>query len=877
MTNNNATKTKNNQILFVTLRSVNANLRIILKISTIIRHILSLVTLIFGCLQLSATDYEIVGTVVDSISGEPVPYVAIYSQKRRGGFMSDEEGRFKITLQSPTDEFTVTGLGFVKKKVKLNAADSPIIIAILPKNLTFDEIVVKPKREKYSKKNNPAVDFVNKIRNSRNENDPHNHDYYHYQKYEKFTLALNDFKMEDVSKGLNKKFKFMKEYIDTSEVSGKQILNVSIKEKVSDTYYRKEPEKEREVVSGVRRVGIDDIIDQEAMQTFIDDMVREIDIYKNDVTILRNRFVSPLSKIGPDFYKYYLSDTINVNGETCIELSFTPRTAESFGFHGRLYVPVNDTTMFVKKIVMGVPKSINLNFVDKLYINQEYVKADNGSRLKTREDMTMELSVIGKGQGLYVRRNTTYDNHDFEPPTNMAIFDSGKRSFEIMGARSRDDDFWDENRKTRITNNERQIDKLIDALRRTPIYYYTEKALKYAVTGYVPNSAKSKINYGPLNTTFSGNALEGFRIRAGGMTTANLSKHLFFRGYMAYGFKDKKLKYSAEIDYSFTPKRYHSEEFPIHGFRLTHTYDVDKLGQHYLFTNQDNVFLVLKRKSDRQMTYRRLTKGEYILEMDNGFSLKASIEQKQQQATEFIPFVNGNGESFDHINTSSLGIELRYAPGEKFFQTKTERIPVNLDAPVLVLSHKFAPAGSFGNRFTINRTEISAQKRFWFSAFGYTDIIVKAGKVWSKVPFTELLIPNANMSYTIQPESYPLMNPMEFINDSYCSWDLTYWANGNILNHVPLLKKLRLREAFSFRGLFGNLSDKNNPWLNPGQIQFPQGAGTRLMTRRPYMEAGVGIDNILKCLRVDYVWRLSYRDTPGVNRSGVRIAFHMTF
>ena len=149
--------------------------------------------------------------------------------------------------------------------------------------------------------------------------------------------------------------------------------------------------------------------------------------------------------------------------------------------------------------------------------------------------------------------------------------------------------------------------------------------------------------------------------------------------------------------------------------------------------------------------------------------------------------------------------------------------------------------------------------------------------MWSRVPFTELLIPNANLSYTIQPESYPLMNPMEFINDSYCSWDLTYWANGNILNHVPLLKKLRLREAFSFRGLFGDLSDKNNPWLNPGQIQFPQGAGTRLMTRRPYMEAGVGIDNILKCLRVDYVWRLSYRDTPGVNRSGVRIAFHMTF
>lgn len=859
------------------MRSLIAKLQIILKFSFHILRLFLLLIAIFAGVVANANDFTITGVVIDSISGETIPYVAIYSEKRHGGFMSDEDGKFEIRISSSQEEFVFTGLGYVKKKIKLKSDQSPYEIALAPKNLSFEEIVVKPKREKYSKKNNPAVEFVNKIRNSRNENDPKNHDYYHYQKYEKFTLALNDFHIDDEEKRLNKKFKFLKEFIDTSDISGKQILNISIKEKVSDIYYRRSPEKEKEIIEGIRRVGLDDIVDQVAMQTFIDDVVREIDIYQNDVNILQNRFVSPLSKIGPDFYKYYLSDTIKVDGENCIELSFTPRSSEAFGFHGRLYVPLNDSTMFVKKIVMGVPKSINLNFVDKLYLNQEYVKADDGTRLKIKDDMTMEISMIGRGTSIYVRRNTTYDNYDFLPPKDMALFDGDKRVEEALGAQSRDDDFWDNNRKTKITKNERQIDRLIYNLRHTPLYYYAEKALKFIVTGYVPTSAESKFDYGPLNTTFSGNALEGFRLRAGGLTTANLSKHIFFRGYVAYGFKDEKFKYSAEIDYSFAPKVYHSREFPIHGFRFTHSYDVDKLGQHYLFTNPDNIFLTLKRKSDREMTYRRLTKGEYILELHNGFSLKASLENKSQEATEFIPFTNGYGETFDHITTSSLGIELRYAPGEKFFQTKSNRFPVNLDAPVFMLTHQIAPAGSFGNKFTVNRTEFSFQKRFWFSAFGFTDVILKAGKVWSRVPFTELLIPNANLSYTIQPESYALMNPMEFINDSYCSWDLTYWANGAILNHIPLLKKLKLREAFSFRGLMGNLSEKNDPAKNPENIAFPADAETQMMTSQPYMEAGVGIDNLLKCLRVDYVWRLTYRNNPHIDKSGVRVAFHITF
>ena len=222
-----------------------------------------------------------------------------------------------------------------------------------------------------------------------------------------------------------------------------------------------------------------------------------------------------------------------------------------------------------------------------------------------------------------------------------------------------------------------------------------------------------------------------------------------------------------------------------------------------------------------------------------------------------------------------LELKLRYAPNEKFFQTQWNRFPVSLDAPVFSLTHTMAAKGVLGGDYTYHYTEAGFQKRFWFSAFGYTDVILKAGKVWNKVPFPLLVIPNANLSYTIQPESYSLMNAMEFMNDEYASWDVTYYLNGWLFNRIPLLKKLKWREVLSCRGLYGNLSDKNNPAFQQDLFRFP--AGSTTMGHTPYVEAGVGVENIFKVLRVDYVWRLTYRNLPNIDKSGLRISLHMTF
>lgn len=858
------------------------------------RHIfvilsIALSAILFDCHVLQAQETSASGTVApsattvrgvvrDSVSREPIPYAAIFLQGTERGVLADEQGRFEVTTAQSPSAVAVTSMGYGKKVVPIRPGRvNTITVDMVPVGLKLDEVVVKPGKEHYSKKNNPAVQFVERIMHAKRANDPRRLPNYNYDKYEKITIALNDFKGSQGEGWQARQFGFLNEFIDTSEVSGKPILNVSVKEKSSAVFNRADPRAEKEYVMGIRRHGLDDIADQQAVQTFMEDVFREVDIYDNDVNILQNRFVSPLSRIGTDFYKYYLTDTVVVEGDSCVELTFVPHSPQSFGFTGRMYVPKNDTTMFVKRVIMRVPATINLNFVDNLLITQEYDRAPDGSRLKTKDDMTIEFSVIPGMQGLYARRNTTYRNHRFTSPEIDGIFDYAQREIIAPHAQDRDDTYWTQHRSVAITRNEDRMAQMVERLRGNKFYYWTEKILKILVSGYINTGKNSKWDFGPMNTTISFNDIEGLRLRAGGMTTANLNKHLFANGYIAYGFKDKKVKYKAALEYSFKPKEYHPREFPVHSIRASQLYDVDMLGQHYMFTNMDNVFLSLKRQSDTQMTYHRVSKLEYTLELQNNFSVAAGITYERQEATGYMRFVNGYGHDYRHYDEASFNVQLRFAPGEKFFQTKTQRLPVNLDAPVFVLTHTFAPKGFLGSMFTLNKTEFSVQKRFWFSAFGYTDIIVKAGKVWSRCPYPNLLIPNANLSYTIQPESFALMNAMEFINDQYVSWDLTYWANGALLNRIPLVNRLKLREVIAFRGLYGSLTDRNDPSLHPELFAFPVDAHVQRMTHTPYMELSAGLDNIFKILRVDYVWRLTYRNAPNINRGGVRVALHFTF
>lgn len=821
--------------------------------------------------------YYLSGMVRDSQTLEPLPYASVRANDDAISTLTNEKGIFELTVPDDLKELTVSCLGYQTTSIGIKKNNVNLYNVMLSPTATeLNEVVVH--REKYSKKNNPAVELARQLRKGSNMTDPRRNPYYNYNKHELTTIGLNNFGIPEKNSALFRRFPFLWEHVDTSEISGKPVLNVMVKEKLSKVHYRKDPETEKEVITGERQEGIDEMANQQNVQVMLEDFLPEIDLYENDIDILQNRFVSPLSRIAPDFYKFYLTDTVDVGGEKCIVLSFYPHNPQAFGFNGQLYVPVNDSTMFIKKIDMRIPRDINLNFIERMIISQEFDRAPDGSRLKKRDDVTIEAAVVPGTQGLYIRRNMAYDAHSFDEWEDHTVYDIEPPKLYVSEARTRTENFWDLERILTLTENEKKVGTLMEKMREVPLFYWSEKILKILFLGYVPTGKPSKVDLGPVNTLVSFNPVEGVRLRVGGITTASLNKRWFGRFYTAYGTKDHRWKYGVETEYSFNDKEYHSREFPVHSLRLTSSYDLENIGQNYLYTNRDNVFVSLQRLNADNSIYRLLNELKYSMELYNNFSLYATLQNDRRESTPHVPFIDGYGKTYHHYVENALQVQLRYAPGEKFMQAQSYRMAVNRNAPVFTLTHTIAPKGLGGSTFGISKTEIGFEKRFWLSAFGYIDTELTGGHVWSKSPFPNLLIPNANLSFTIQRGMFTLMNPMEFINDSYASLHLDCWMNGALLNYIPLIKKLKLREVVTFKGLYGHLSHKNDPMLNPDLFRFPSTANVTKMTGTPYMEVGVGIDNVLKVLRMDYVWRLTYLDVPyKIDRRGLRISLHVRF
>ena len=834
--------------------------------------ILALLVLAAPALGQTASVTSITGLVRDSLSREGIAYASISLMGTSEGTIANDKGGFNINTRASFTRLRISAMGYKTKEVEIKPGQgSVILVDLVSSGVELDEVVVRKGKEKYSKKDNPAVEMIRKLRARRDDNDPKRFPHYGYTQYERMMLGLGN--LDDIISKPEEQA-WISEYADTSMLTGKRVLPISIKETVARDYY--DATGHKRIILGSKHAGIDERIDQNNVKKILDDFMGEIDIFQNDVTLLTNRFVSPLSRIAVDFYKFYLNDTVDVDGERCAVLSFVPFTPQTFGFLGRLYVSLEDTTMFIKRVSMGVPYDINLNYVERMSVVQDFDRAPNGSRLKVRDNIEVSFKLMPGVPEAFARRETTYRDHNFERPETGAFNFKGSQSIG-SGAEFMPDEFWQEYRPEDVRSTTTSIKGLMQRLRGSKLFYWAEQFVVVMVNGYIPTAKVSKVDIGPLNTLISGNSMEGLRLRLGAMTNVNLSRRWFARAYMAYGFRDKRLKYMGSLEYSFVPKKSLDQEFPIHSLRLTHRYDVDKLAQHYLYTNQDNVFLTLRRHKDVRMQYLRTTRLEYRHEWYNHFSIALGIEHNIHESTQYVPFVYADGDVRQRYTQAGFTAQLRFAPGETFYQARSYRVPINMDAPIMTLTQTYMPKGFMGSLHEINKTELGIQKRFWFSAFGYADVIVKGEKVWSKVAYPDLLMPNVNLSYTIQPESYSLMKPMEFINDQALSWDLTYWGNGVLMNRLPLIKRLRLREVLTLRGIWGSLSDKNNPAQSSDVFLFPADALCQPMGDKPYMEAGVGIDNILTILRVDYVWRLTYRDHAGTDRRGVRIQLHFNF
>ena len=848
-----------------------------------------LLFLLLGCC-ISVSAQNIQGVVTDSLTNEPIPYLSVFYEGKGVGSITDNDGNYKVETRKGWNKLTFSAVGYVTKVVNIiPGVTKNLNVRMRPDDIMLDEVVVKPKREKYSRKNNPAVELMKKVIAHKKNNKLSENDYYQYNKYQKITMSLNDVTPEMLEKGMYKKMPFLKDQIELCEETNKFILPISVDETASQKIYRKHPKSEKTIIKGMSSTGVNELFATgDMLSTVLKDVFTDVNIYDNDIRLLQYPFISPISSSDAiSFYKFYIMDTTFVDKDKCFHLTFVPNNSQDFGFTGHLYV-LADSSYTVKKCTMNLPKKSGVNFVDNMDIIQEFEQLPNGEWVLKTDDMIVEMTLMKIMQGFQIRRTTRYSDYAFDELPQQ-LFKRKGAEIKEADAMMRGDDFWNQYRPVPLTQTESSMDMLVKRLEQMPGFKYVIFVLKAFIENFVETGTKehpSKVDIGPVNTMISNNYIDGLRLRMSAQTTANLNPHLFFKGCYAYGFKDHRSKYMGEVEYSFNKKEYLPREFPKNSITFSYQYDVMSPTDKFLKTDKDNVFVSFKTSTVDQMSYVRNIALKY--ENETQFGLKTTVEVKHStdEPTGGLAYITNDDQKtlVPEIQTMEASLAFRYAPGETFVNTKQRRIPVSFDAPVFTLSHTAGFKGVLGGEYNYNLTEIGLYKRFWFSSWGKIDMFVKGGAQWNKVPFPLLIMPAANLSYILQRETFNLINNMEFLNDRYASLDVSWDLNGKIFNRIPLLKKLKWREAIGFKMLYGHLTDKNNPMKHPGDSElflFPtrDGRPTSFVMdpKTPYMECSVGIHNIFKILHIDYVRRLNYLDHPDANKWGVRFMVMMTF
>ena len=848
-----------------------------------------LLFLLLGCC-ISVSAQNIQGVVTDSLTNEPIPYLSVFYEGKGVGSITDNDGNYKVETRKGWNKLTFSAVGYVTKVVNIiPGVTKNLNVRMRPDDIMLDEVVVKPKREKYSRKNNPAVELMKKVIAHKKNNKLSENDYYQYNKYQKITMSLNDVTPEMLEKGMYKKMPFLKDQIELCEETNKFILPISVDETASQKIYRKHPKSEKTIIKGMSSTGVNELFATgDMLSTVLKDVFTDVNIYDNDIRLLQYPFISPISSSDAiSFYKFYIMDTTFVDKDKCFHLTFVPNNSQDFGFTGHLYV-LADSSYTVKKCTMNLPKKSGVNFVDNMDIIQEFEQLPNGEWVLKTDDMIVEMTLMKIMQGFQIRRTTRYSDYAFDELPQQ-LFKRKGAEIKEADAMMRGDDFWNQYRPVPLTQTESSMDMLVKRLEQMPGFKYVIFVLKAFIENFVETGTKehpSKVDIGPVNTMISNNYIDGLRLRMSAQTTANQNPHLFFKGYYAYGFKDHRSKYMGEVEYSFNKKEYLPREFPKNSITFSYQYDVMSPTDKFLKTDKDNVFVSFKTSTVDQMSYVRNIALKY--ENETQFGLKTTVEVKHStdEPTGGLAYITNDDQKtlVPEIQTMEASLAFRYAPGETFVNTKQRRIPVSFDAPVFTLSHTAGFKGVLGGEYNYNLTEIGLYKRFWFSSWGKIDMFVKGGAQWNKVPFPLLIMPAANLSYILQRETFNLINNMEFLNDRYASLDVSWDLNGKIFNRIPLLKKLKWREAIGFKMLYGHLTDKNNPMKHPGDSElflFPtrDGRPTSFVMdpKTPYMECSVGIHNIFKILHIDYVRRLNYLDHPDANKWGVRFMVMMTF
>jgi len=803
--------------------------------------------------SLFAQQTYVYGNVIDAETGFGFPFVKVQFMNSKIGAITDSMGNYSIKTYYATDSLMFMFPGYKLTTVKVNRDQTQEInITIETRANMHKEVVIRPPDEPFAIKLHKRI-IANKAVNNKEKLDA-----YEYEVYNKIQLDLNNIGDKFTKNGIVKRLDLIMNYLDSTE-EGRSFLPVILSENVSDFYFKNKPKLKKEVVKATRVSGIENL----QMNQYLGDMYMDINIYDNIYDMFFKSFISPVSIYARSYYHFYVEDSTYIGNNWCYKMRFKPKRTGDLTFSGEMWI--HDTTYAIKRFSANIAPDANLNYIQDFYFEQEFEQVEKEVWMMTKEKLIADIRLTEKTKvyGLFGRKTSSRRyfkiNKKHEPE-----FYKGDNTVEILdSAKWRSDAYWQEMRHQPLSKQEEKINEMIDSLQHNRFFNTMRNVTYLASTGYYP---VGKIELGSIASFIAFNPVEKLRMSFALRTSNEFSKRIEFGGRIAYGFGDEKIKYGASIRYNVTPKK--------RGLISSYySYDIEQIGISSGALSMGNTFTtVLSTAPFDKLTF--VTKAGLSFEKDikkdfvvfSGFELK---ELTPLGLANYKRVVNGDTNAISKIRTTEITARMRWAKDEEFISGNLDRTAMTCTNPILSLQGVFGIKGLFGSEYSYQKLEFQIEHYRQLGVFGRMFYGGTVGYIFGTTAYPFLKAVPGNQSLYLMSSAFNKLNFLEFVTDKYASAFIQNQWEGLFFDRIPLVKKLKLRLVTTGKIAIGEISNRHQrEMLLPSFVKHFNGV--------PYAETSVGIENILKVIRVDLVWRMTHLD-PEMSPLGVRAKFAFNF
>lgn len=819
--------------------------------------------------------YLVKGKVIDAETGEGIPVGNVYPKSNTAlGTTTDFDGYFTLKLTDISDSIVASYIGYTTKVKAIDPSkvdeNNVIILNFQLKSETreLQEFVFVAGED-------PSYPIMRKVLKNKKLNDKRSLGAYDYESYVKIELDV-DHVTERF--GRRKIIQKVQQAIDSAGgltgEDGYALIPLFLSETISRVYYQSDPERTKEKIIKTKIEGVG-LGDNSPISQIIGASYQEYNFYKNWMKILEKSFVSPLSDGWKLYYDYYLADSVYIGEHFCYKIEIYPKNPQDLAFEGNIWI--DKATYALKQIDVKIGKEANVNFVEKIKIQQEYNPTPNGPWIPGKTRVLIDVAELTeKSAGVLVKFYISQKDFAFDKKFPLKFFNE---TVEIApDAYIKSEDYWAQNRHDSLSPAEIKTYALIDTIKQVPIVKTYAEIATVLSTGY---KQIGPIDFGNYAYTYAFNNVEGHRFRLGLRTNTRVSNKFEIKGFAAYGTKDRRFKYWARFRLIPDRKRWTELAFERKDdlfLVAANPDDVEVPAIYLAFLNFFNV-------TDRGPFYRQENNAYIQRDIFKGVRLTTSLKNSQyKQIGNFFAF--NDSENVDALplrdfTTTELVIETRLSKDERFFYTGNNRISTGTrKLPILTFRYTLGLNDFMGGDFNYQKYSLSLEQSLPLGPFGNTYYLISSQYIPSTLPYPILKNHLANESFFYNFYGFNLMDYLEFISDRYVALNLEHNFNGLIANRIPLLKKLKLRTVLFANVLYGSLRDANRDLIpefaTDGTPLFqPNGLGNK-----PYIEIGYGFSNILKFFQINAMHRITYLNNSNnpnrVRRFGIFVSTRFT-